>query len=80
MKSRLRVGRIDRAAPTRLSIVLSAELKARLERYAELHAQTWGDAVNVAELIPHMLQAFIDSDKAFRNAVKRPAGGEATPT
>jgi hypothetical protein len=65
MKSRLRVGRIERAGPTRLSIVVSAELKGRLERYAELHAQTWGDAVKVAELIPHMLQAFIDSDKAF---------------
>ncbi len=31
-----------------------------------LHAQVYGEAMNAAMLIPHMLQAFMDRDRGFR--------------
>ena len=37
-----------------------------IDRYAAMHAQTYGKAVDVATLIPHMLEAFIGRDRGFR--------------
>ena len=71
MTSTLRLGPIPKATPVRITIVVTAEFKSQLDRYAELHARAWGDAVDVADLIPHMLRAFVDGDKAFRRARKR---------
>ena len=36
-----------------------ASLKADLDRYAALHSQTYGEAVDAVTLIPHMLEAFM---------------------
>jgi len=38
-----------------------------LERYAALHAQTYGEAVDVVTLIPYMLDAFMAGDRGFKN-------------
>lgn len=43
-----------------------ASLKAGLDRYAVLHAQTYGEAVDAATLIPYMLEAFMREDRGFR--------------
>jgi hypothetical protein len=75
MKAMLRLGPIPKATPVRITIVVTLEFKSQLERYAELHARAWGDAIDVAELIPHMLRSFVDGDKAFRKAQKRKANG-----
>ena len=74
MTSTLRLGPLPKATPVRITIVVTADFKSQLDRYAELHARAWGDAVDVAELIPHMLRAFVEGDKAFRRARKRKAG------
>lgn len=39
----------------KLTFACPASLKADLDRYAQLHAQTYGEAVDAATLIPHML-------------------------
>jgi len=36
------------------------------DRYAALHAQAYGEAVDAVTLIPHMLEAFIAGDRGFR--------------
>lgn len=41
-------------------------LKADLDRYAALHAQTYGEAVDAEKLIPQMLDAFKSGDRGFR--------------
>jgi len=51
-----------------MTIVVTAEFKVQLDRYAEMHARTWGDRIDVADLIPHMLRSFVEGDKAFRRA------------
>ena len=74
MKRRaLRLGPIPKTTPIKITIVVTAEFKAQLERYADIHARAWGEAIDVADLIPHMLRSFIDGDKAFLRAIKRPS-------
>jgi hypothetical protein len=36
-----------------------------LDRFAVLHAQTYGEAVDTVALIPHVLDAFMARDQAF---------------
>lgn len=66
-KKTLRLGPLPRQETTKLAIQLSASLKDDLERYATLHAQLYGEPVDVATLVPHILEAFIKRDRGFRN-------------
>ncbi|MBB3014193.1 DUF2274 domain-containing protein [Cupriavidus alkaliphilus] len=63
---KLRLGPLPKTESTKLTFTCPASLKADLDRYAELHAQAYGEAVDAATLIPHMLEAFIARDRAFR--------------
>ncbi len=64
--NKLRLGPLPRTETVKLTIALTAALKAELECYAALHAQTYGESVNAATLIPHMLEAFMARDRGFR--------------
>lgn len=68
MTAKLRLGPVPKARPIKMTITLSAELKATLERYAEVHSQSNGEKNDVQRLIPFMLEAFIASDRGFRAA------------
>jgi hypothetical protein len=68
MTAELRLGPLPKTAMVKLTIAISVALKADLDRYAELHSQTWGEPTDAVELIPHMLQAFITRDRGFRKA------------
>ena len=64
--SKLRLGPLPRTEMVKLTITLPIELKAMLDRYAGLHAQAWGEPVDVRSLIPHMLAAFMERDRGFK--------------
>jgi len=51
---------------------MSIELKAMLDRYADLHAQAWSEPVDVPMLIPHMLAAFMERDRGFKALFRKP--------
>ncbi len=68
MTAKLRLGPIPKTDTVKLTITLKAALKADLDRYAELHAQVWGQPIDTAALIPLMLEAFIARDRGFRKA------------
>lgn len=53
-------------------ITMSIELKAMLDRYADLHAQAWSEPVDVPMLIPHMLAAFMERDRGFKALFRKP--------
>ncbi|WP_425522209.1 DUF2274 domain-containing protein [Stenotrophomonas maltophilia] len=55
-------------ASVKVTFSCPASLKADLDRYAALHSQAYGEAVDAATLVPHMLQAFIDADREFRRS------------
>ena len=69
MTLKLRLGPIPHQQYVRVYVALPANLKTDLERYASVHSETWGHKIDVATLIPHMLEAFIARDRAFKRAV-----------
>ncbi|HEP8013980.1 TPA: DUF2274 domain-containing protein [Pseudomonas aeruginosa] len=70
---KLRLGPLPKTENVKLTFACPASLKADLDRYAALHAQEHGEAVDAATLIPHMLEAFMAGDRGFKR------GGQATP-
>lgn len=64
--NRLRLGPLPRSESVKLTFACPVSLKADLDRYAALHAQTYGETVDAATLIPHMLEAFMARDRGFR--------------
>ena len=63
---KLRLGPLPKTETVKLSFACSIGLKADLDRYAALHAQAYGEAVDAATLIPHMLEAFMARDRGFK--------------
>lgn len=63
---KLRLGPLPCQEVTQLTFARPVSLKADLERYAALHAQTYGEAVDAVTLIPHMPEAFMEGDRGFR--------------
>jgi len=69
---KLRLGPLPDTQLVKLTFSCPAPLKGDLDRYAALHAQTYGGAVDATALIPHMLEAFIAADRGFRQAHRAP--------
>ncbi len=63
---KLRLGPLPNTQTVKLTFACPAHLKTDLDRYAALHAQTYGEAVNAVTLVPLMLEAFIARDRAFK--------------
>ena len=66
MTAKLRLGPLPRTELVRLNVSLPAAVKADLDRYAELYGAAYGEAVDASTLVPHMLAAFMERDRAFR--------------
>ena len=62
---KLRLGPLPKTESVKLTFTCPASLKADLDRYAAMHAQTYGEAVDGATLIPHRREAFIAGDRGF---------------
>lgn len=63
---KLRLGPLPKTETVKLTFACPASLKADLDRYAALHAQTYGEALDATTLIPHMLEVFMGGDREFR--------------
>ena len=63
---KLRLGPLPKTETLKLTFACSASLKAELDRYAALHAQTYGEVVDAVALISHMLEAFMEGDRGFK--------------
>ncbi len=63
---KLRLGPLPKIESVKVTFACPAMLKVDLDRYAALHAQTYGDSVDATTLIPHMLEAFMAADRGFR--------------
>lgn len=63
---KLRLGPLPKTESVKLTFSCPSDLKSELDRYAALHAQTYGKTVDTATLIPHMLEAFMARDRGFR--------------
>jgi hypothetical protein len=77
--AKLRLGPLPRTETAKVTIAVPIELKEALDRYASLHSQAYGEPIDAVALIPHMLEAFMARDRAFRKSAS-PRGGRSTET
>lgn len=64
----MKLSKLPDRTPVKLSTTLTPILAARLRDYAEFYAETYGTREEVADLVPFMLEAFLDGDADFRRA------------
>jgi len=68
----LKLPKLPDRTPVKIAISVTPELARSLGDYATLYAETYGNAEPVGELIPAMLSAFLESDRAL---ARRRRGG-----
>lgn len=64
----LKIAKLPDRTPMKLTVTVSPDLMAALTDYAAIYAETYGAPEPVAELVPAMLQAFLQSDRGFMRA------------
>jgi hypothetical protein len=62
----LKLGRLPKVGMARMTIAMPEPLKEELDRYAAEHSRLF-EPVDAAALIPHMIEAFIRSDRGYRS-------------
>lgn len=66
----LRIGKLPDLTPMKLSISLDPDVHQLLEDYARIYAESYGEAVKPAELVPSMIAGFLATDNGFKRARK----------
>lgn len=61
----LKLRRLPERDPVRLTIALMPELRVALDDYAAAYEAAYGKREQIADLVPAMLAAFLESDRAF---------------
>ena len=64
----LRLGKLPDRTPVKLTISVAPDLHRALSDYAVIYNDTYGQSESIGELIPHMLSAFLASDRGFSKA------------
>jgi hypothetical protein len=67
----IKLGQLPDRNAVKISFTASPELKSALSDYAEIYSRTYGQKEGVAELIPFMLEAFLNADHGFKRARKQ---------
>ncbi|MBX5141263.1 DUF2274 domain-containing protein [Rhizobium lentis] len=62
----LKLGRLPKVGVARLTITLPERLRQELDQYAAEHSRLY-EPVETTALIPHMLEAFLRSDRGWRS-------------
>lgn len=76
----LKLPKLPDRTPVKLTVTLSPDQHQRLLSYAALYRETYGADEPVADLIPYMLDAFLDSDRAYAKARKEDLPPVKEPT
>jgi hypothetical protein len=66
----LRLRKLADRTPVKFAMNLTPELYEGLARYSKLYEETYGVAEPLSELVPAMLAAFLESDRAFLRSRK----------
>lgn len=67
----MKLGKLPDRTLVKMTVVLTPGLAQRLREYAVFYEETYGNKEEVAELIPFMLEAFLDSDADFKRGGKK---------
>ena len=66
----LKLGKLPDRKPVKITITVSAALDKKLHSYAEAYHAAYGEDEKVNDLIPFMLEQFLDGDRGFAKARK----------
>ena len=72
----LKLPKLPNRTPIKITIALKPALNVALQAYAEIYRETYGESETVAELIPYMLQSFLDGDRNFAKVFKTKESGD----
>ena len=70
--ARLKLGPLPSREMFKVTVILPAALRSDLIRYAELLVQSSGPLDGIEQLIPHMLESFMETDSAFQRLKRQP--------
>ena len=73
----LKLAKLPDRTPVKITFSAWPELNERLQSYAELYRETYGEQESVSELIPYMLEGFLEADRGFTKAQKERAGDKS---
>jgi len=66
----LKLSKLPDRTPVKITITVSPDLNRSLRDYGELYREIYGTAESIPELIPFMLETFLESDRGFAKARK----------
>lgn len=64
----LKLGQLPDRTPVRLTVVLPPELHRLLADYAAIYLEAYGQETSVTDMVPFMLQTFLEGDRDFVRA------------
>tara|TARA_Y100000782_G_C10067039_1_gene216147 strand:+ start:207 stop:443 length:237 start_codon:yes stop_codon:yes gene_type:complete len=73
----MKLAKLPDRKPVKLTVTVNADLNRKLRDYATLYRETYGESEAVAELIPFILEAFLENDRVFVRARKEGIAGAA---
>ena len=74
----MKLGKLPDRTPVKMNVVLTPSLAKRVREYADFYAETYGNKEEVVELIPFILEAFLDGDTAFKKEKKKVNGTKSS--
>ena len=66
----LKLDKLPDRESVKIAFTADADLKAALNDYAEIYRRAYGQKESVADLIPFMLEMFINADPGFKRERK----------
>ena len=66
----LRIGKLPDLTPVKMTIHVKPDTHRMLEDYARIYAQSYGEEIAPATLVPSMLASFLAADNGFKKARK----------
>jgi hypothetical protein len=68
--SDLKLGKLPNRTPVKMTITVNPDLAQALRDYEAIYRATYSESESMSDLIPFMLEAFLQSDKGFAKARK----------
>jgi hypothetical protein len=70
----LKLRKLPDRTPMKIVLTVTPDLHQSLVDYAAVYAATYGREEPISELIPAMLESFLDSDREFSKVHRRTTG------
>ena len=66
----LKLARLPDRTPVKIPVTITPRLNQMLAAYADAYKRSYGQEERVADLIPFMLEQFLNDDREFKNLDK----------